>query len=37
MITNLCDKDFKVTVIKMLTGLGKRISDLSEDFNKENI
>lgn len=33
-ISNLPDKEFKVTVIKMLTELS-RMDELSENFNKE--
>ena len=29
------DKEFKVTVIKILTGLGKGVNYLSETFDKE--
>ena len=29
------DKGFKVTVIKMITGLEKRVEELSENFKKE--
>ena len=32
---NLPDKQFKELVIKMLTELGKRIDEHSENFNKE--
>ena len=31
------EKDFKTIVIKMLTELGKRIDEHSEDLNKEKI
>ena len=34
-ITSLLDKDFKVTVIKLITDLRKRIYDFSENVNKE--
>lgn len=32
---NLLDEEFKVTVIKMLTGLESRMDKLSENFNKQ--
>ena len=32
---NLPDKEFKAIVIKMLTELGKRIDEHSENFNTE--
>ena len=32
-ISNLPDKEFKVIVIKMLTELGRRMDELSENFN----
>lgn len=34
-IINVPDKKFEVMVIKMLTGLGRRMNKLSENFNKE--
>ena len=34
-INTLQDKEFKVLVIRMLTKLGKRIDEHSENFNKE--
>lgn len=34
-VTNLVDKDFKVTVMNMLTELQKSIANLREDFNEE--
>ena len=34
-ISNLPDKEFKVLVIKMLTKLGGRMDEHSENFNKE--
>ena len=34
-IRDLPDKEFKITVIKMLIGLGKSINDQSENLNKE--
>ena len=34
-ISNLSDRKFKVMVIKMVTGLEKRVDDLSETLNKE--
>ena len=34
-ISNLPDKEFKVMVIRMLTELGRRMSEHSESFNKE--
>lgn len=34
-IKNLPDKDFKVTIINMLTDMQKNIEDLREDFNKD--
>ena len=33
-ISNLPNKEFKVMVIKILIGLGKRIDKLSENFSK---
>ena len=34
-ISNLPDKEFKVMVIKMVTELGRRVDEHSENFNKE--
>ena len=34
-INNLLDKEFKALIIWMLTELGKRIDEHSENFNKE--
>lgn len=34
-LSNPTDKEFKVIVIKMLTELGRRIDEFSENFNKE--
>ena len=34
-INNLLDKEFKATVMKMLTEFGKRLEEHSENFNKE--
>ena len=34
-INNMPDTDFKVMVIKILTGLEKRLENLSDTFNKE--
>ena len=34
-ISNLPDKEFKEMVIKMLTKLGRRMEEHSENFNKE--
>ena len=34
-ISNFPDKEFKVMVIKMLTSLGRRMDEHSENFNKE--
>lgn len=34
-IRNLLDEEFKVTVIKMLSELRRRIDEHSENFNKE--
>ena len=34
-INNMPDQEFKVMIIKILTGLEKRVEDLSETFNKE--
>ena len=34
-ISNMPDRGFKVTVIKILTGLEKRVEDISETLNKE--
>ena len=38
-ISNMPEKTFKVMIIKMLTGLEKRMEELSKSFNKkmENI
>ena len=36
-IRNLLDKEFKVTVIKMLSELRRRTDEHSENFNKEKI
>ena len=33
-ISNLPDKEFEVTVIKILTELGKRMDERRENFNK---
>ena len=34
-INSLPDKEYKIIVIKMFTGLGRRIDEHSENFNKE--
>ena len=34
-ISNLSDKEFKETVIRMLTKLGRRMEEFSENFNKD--
>ena len=34
-VSNLFDKEFKVIVIKMLTKLGRRMCEHSENFNKD--
>ena len=34
-ISNAPDRKFKVMIIKILTGLEKRVEDLSENFNTE--
>ena len=34
-ISSLPDKEFKVMVIRMLTELGRRMDEYSENFNKE--
>ena len=34
-ISNMHDRESKVMVIKILTGLEKRVEDLSENLNKE--
>ena len=34
-ITNILDKDFKITVINKLTDLWKSTDNLRDDFNKE--
>lgn len=34
-ISNLPDKEFKVMVIKMFTGLKRRMAELRENFNKK--
>ena len=36
-ISNLPDKDFRISVIKMLIELGRRIDEHSENFNKEMV
>lgn len=36
-ISNLPDKEFKITVIKKLTKLGRRMNEHSENLNKEKI
>ena len=36
-LSNLPHKEFKVTVIKMLTELGRRIDAHSDNFNKKKI
>jgi len=36
-ICNLPDKEFKLTVIKMLAKLGRRVDEHSENYNKEKI
>ena len=36
-ISNFPDKEFKVMVTKMLTELGRRMDEHSENFNKEKI
>lgn len=33
--SNLLDTDFKALVIRMFSELGRRIDELSENFNKE--
>ena len=34
-ISNMPDREFEVTVIKILTGLDKRVEDITETFNNE--
>ena len=34
-IYNMPDREFKVMIIKILTGLEKRVEDISEILNKE--
>ena len=34
-INNIPDKEFKVIIIKILTGLEKKVEDFSETLNKE--
>ena len=34
-ISNIPDREFKVVVIKMLTGLQKRIEDLNKTLNRD--
>lgn len=34
-LNDLPDKEFKVTVIRMFTKLGRRIEELRQSFNKE--
>ena len=34
-ISNMLDREFKVMVIKILSGFEKRVEDLSEPLNKE--
>ena len=36
-VSNLPDKEFKITVIKKLTKLGRRMNEHSENLNKEKI
>lgn len=32
--TNLPDKELKIMIIKMFTGLEKKVDELTENFNK---
>ena len=34
-ISNMPDREFKTMIIKTLTGLGKKMEDISETLNKE--
>ena len=34
-ISNVPDREFKITVIKVFTGLEKRVEDISETLNKD--
>ena len=34
-ISNIPDREFKVTIIKLLTGTEKRVEDISETLNKK--
>ena len=34
-VSNQPDKEFKTMVIKMLTGVERRVDELSKNFNKE--
>ena len=34
-ISNISDKEFKVLIIKVLTGLERRVDELNECFNKD--
>ena len=36
-ISSMSDKEFNVTVIKILTGLEKRVEDFSEAFNQKKM
>lgn len=36
-ISSLPDKKFKVMILKMLTKLGRRMDEQSENFNKEKM
>ena len=36
-ISNLPDKEFKITVIKILTVFGRRMNEYSQNFNKGKI
>lgn len=34
-LSNMPDKEFKIRIVRILTGLKKRMEELSETFNKE--
>lgn len=34
-ISNPLDKELKVMVLKMLTGLGRRMDEVNDNFNKD--
>ena len=34
-VSNMCDREFKVMIIRILTELEKRVEDMSETLNTE--